>query len=207
VQIEWVNLVQFGGIQYVANTSQVGRAPTDADVGPVFATVQFKLADNVHDPNYQLKDGDAAYLDSGTPVYRVHGYAASFRLVARFASRLTFYEADTNPHATTGADLLDIGGKVQSIGINRQQDGKTELGAIRDPTQVGALVTMILHAPVNPQYQESDSATYFIALYLDDGTAVTRAYWLGSGELARGILLPSAFGAAIQQALGTPSSG
>jgi hypothetical protein len=207
VQIEWVNLVQFGGIQYVANTSQVGRAPTDADVGPVFATVQFKLADNVHDPNYQLKDGDAAYLDSGTPVYRVHGYAPTFRLVARFASRLTFYEADTNPHATTGADLLDIGSKVQSIGINSQQDGKTELGAIRDPTHVGALVTMILHAPVNPQYQESDSATYFIAFYLDDGTALTRAYWLGSGELARGILLPPAFGAAIQQALGTPSSG
>jgi hypothetical protein len=207
VQIEWVNIVQFGGIQYVASMSQVGRAPMDADVGLVFATVQFKLADNVHDPNYRLKDGDAAYLDAGTSVYRVRGYAPTFRLVARFAGRLTFYEADTNPHATTGADLLDIGGKVRSIGINSQQDGKTELGAIRDPTQVGALVAMILHAPVNPQYQESDSATYFIALYLDDGTAVTCAYWLNSGELARGIVLPSAFGAAVQHAVATPSSG
>jgi hypothetical protein len=168
VQIEWVNVVQFGGVQYVANMSRVGRAPTDADVGPVFATVQFKLADNVHDPNYWLKDGDAAYLDAGIPVYRVRGYAASFRLVARFADRLTFYEADTNPHATTGADLLDISGKVHSIGINSQQDGRTELGAIRDPTQVGALVAMILHAHVDQQYQEPDSATYFIALYLDD---------------------------------------
>jgi len=32
-------------------------------------------------------------------------------------------------------------------------------------------------------------------------TALTLAYWLNSGELARGILLPRAFGSAIEQAL------
>jgi hypothetical protein len=207
VQIEWVNVVQFGGIQYVASISSIGRAPTDADVGPVFATVQFKLADNVHDPSYQLKDGDAAFLDAGTPVSTVRGYAPTFRLVARFASRLTFYEADTDPHARTGADLLDIGGKVHAIGVNSQQDGTTELGVVKDPAQVRALVAMVLHAAVNQRYQERDSATYFIAFHLDDGTAVTRAYWLGSGELARGILLPQAFGDAVRHALAARSAG
>ncbi len=207
VQIEWVNVVQFGGIQYMASTSPIGRAPTDADVGPVFATVQFKFADNVHDPGYQLKDGDAAFLDAGTPVSSVRGYAPTFRLVARCAGRLTFYEADTNPHASTGADLLDIGGKVHAIGVNSQQDGTTELGVVKDPTQVVALVTMIFDAPVNQRTQERDSASYFLAFHLDDGTAVTRAYWLGSGELARGILLPPGFGDAVRHALAARSAG
>jgi hypothetical protein len=207
VQIDWVNVVQFGGIQYVATIDRGGRAPTDADVGPVFATVHFKLADNVHDPSYRLKDGDAAFLDAGTPVYSVPGYAPTFRLVARLTSRLTFYEADTNPHAHSGADLLDIGGKVRSIGVNSQQDGTTELGVVKDPTQVLALVTMVLGAKVNQSYQERDSASYFIAFHLDDGTAVTRAYWLGSGELSRGILLPPAFGDAIQRAVAARSTG
>ncbi len=207
VQTDWVNVVQFGGIQYLATSIPGGRAPTAADVGPVFATVQFKLADNVHDPNYHLKDGDAAYLDAGTPVYRVLGYAPTFRLVARFANRLTFYEADTNPHARTGADLLDISGKVRSIAVNSPQDGTTELGVMTNPTQVEALVAMVLSAPVDQQFQERDSTTYFIAFHLNDGTAVSRAYWLGSGELARGILLPPAFGEAVQHAVAARSAG
>lgn len=207
VQIDWINLVQFGGIQYVAGTMHIGRAPTEADVGPAFATVRFKLDGNVHDPSYHVKDGDAAYLDAGMPVYRVVGYAPTFRLVARFADRLTFYEADTNPHATVGATLLDIAGKVAYIGINSQQDGTTELGAVKNPTQVATLVAMVLSAHVDQQYQERDSATYFIVFHLDDGTDLIRPYWLDSGELARGILLPPAFGAAVQQAVAARSAG
>jgi hypothetical protein len=157
----------------------------------------------VNDPNYQTKDGDAAFLDAGTPVYRVRGYAATFRLVARDAGRLTFYEADTNPHARTGSDLLDIGGKVRYIGVNSEQDSTTELGAVKDPTQVAALVAMVLAAHVDQSFQEHESSTYFVAFHLDDGTAVTRAYWLSSGELTQGILLPAQFGAAIQAALRT----
>jgi hypothetical protein len=203
VQIDWANFVRFGGITYVATADRVGRLPTDADLGPVFATVHFRLNGNVHDPNYQTKDGDAAYLDAGTTVYTVQGYVPTFRLIALFAGRLTLYEADTNPHATIGADLLDIGGKVRYIGINSEQDDTTELGAVKDPAQVAALVAMVLAAHVDQSFQEHNSSTYFIAFHLDDGTAVTRAYWLSSGELARGILLPAPFGAAIQAALRT----
>ena len=207
VHIDWINFLQLGGIRYVASTLASGRAATQADVGPVFATVQFKLDGTVHDPYYQTKDGDAAFLDAGTPVHSVKGYVPTFRLVARFADRLSFYEADTNPHASTGADLLGIGGKVHTIGVNSPQDGTTEIGAVTDPTDVAALVAMVLHAPVNQQYQERDSAAYFIAFHLDDGTAVTRAYWPGSGELARGILLPPAFGAAVQQVVAAAPGG
>jgi hypothetical protein len=74
---------------------------TESDLGPVFATVAFKLEGNVQDPGYQMKNGDAA----------------------------------------------------------------------------------------------------FIAFHLTDGTVVTRAYWLDTGELARGILLPKAFGLAIEAAV------
>jgi hypothetical protein len=55
----------------------------------------------------------------------------------------------------------------------------------------------VLAAPVDQRVQEHDSATYVIAVHLDDGTALTRATRRRSGELARGILLPAPFGAAI----------
>jgi hypothetical protein len=207
VQIDWVDVVQFLGIRYLASTATLGRAPTDSDLGPVFATVQFKVADTVHDPHYHFNDGDAAFLDAGTPVYSVRGYAPSFRLAARDAGRLTFYEADTNPHATTGANLLDIGGKVHSIAVNSEQDGKTVLGAVTNPTQVASLVTMVVGAPVNQQSQECNGTSYVLVFQMDDDTAVARGFCLRTGELDRGILLPPAFGDAIQRAVVTTPTG
>jgi hypothetical protein len=203
VEIEWVNFVQFHGVMYTTPTVRVGRAPTGADLGPIFATVRFNVADNVDDPNYQLRDGDAAFLAAGTPVYSVKGYATSFRLAAQFAGELTFYEADTNPHATTGGDLLAIGGKVSSIGLNDDTGrGTTELAAISDSSQVAHLVSLILAAPFSQHPPQASGTRYFLALHLLDGTAVTRAYWPDIGELAPGILLPPEFQSAVHRALG-----
>ena len=199
--IDWVNFVRFGGITYLAASTKPGRELKDSDLGPVFATVKFKLDGNEHDPAYKARDGDAAYLDAGTQVFTVKSYKPIFRLAARLDNQMQLYEADTNPLAHKGADLLDIGGKVIYVGINSPQDGVTQLGAIKDPHEVATLVNMVLQAQVNQKYVSQGSAQYFITFYLVDGTSVTRAYWLNSGELARGILLPKAFGTAVVQAV------
>jgi hypothetical protein len=200
-QIDWVNFVQFGGITYLANALHVGRSLQTSDLGPEFAKVRFRLEGNVHDPGYRTKDGDAAILAAGTSVYMVKGYAPTFRLAAHSNTGLLLFEADTNPKAKTGADLLDLAQKVRYIGVNSEQDGTTELASIKDPQQVTRLVTMVLEAPVDQTSVSQGGTRYFLAFHLTDGTAVTRAYWLNSGELARGILLPRAFRTAIEQAL------
>lgn len=198
--IDWVNFIKFGGITYVAVSSKPGRLLTTHDLGPVFTTVLFKLEGNVQDPGYHSKNGDAAFLNSGTKIYAVKGYNPTFRLAAQESAGITLYEADTNPHARKGKDLLDIGGKVRYIGIVSNQDGVTELGAIKDPKQVATLINLVLQAPVN-QNSLGGNQRYFIAFHLADGTVVTRSYWLDTGELARGILLPDAFGLAIKAAV------
>jgi hypothetical protein len=200
ISIDWVDFMRFGGITYVAVSPKPGRPIAKSDLGPVFATVTYKLNGNVHNPGYQSKDGDAAFLDAGTKVYTVKGYRSTFRLASYKNNTLILYEADTNSHARKGTDLLDIGGKVRYIGIASEQDGVTELSAIKDPKQVNILVTLVLEAPVDQNHQAGNKQ-YFIAFHLVDGTVVTRAYWLDTGELTRGILLPKAFGLAIKAAL------
>lgn len=202
INIDWVNFIKFGGITYIGDLNQ-GRALKESDLGPEFAKVKFKLSGNVSDPGYHAQDGDAAYLNPGTPVYTVKGYKPTFRLAARDSdsNRLVLFEADTNPNAKQGADLLDIAGKVQYIGVNSEQDGKTELAAIKDPKQVTALVDIVLEAPVDQNRPPQNEPQYFIAFHLEDGTTVTRQYGLHSGELSRGILLPKAFEVAVEQAL------
>ncbi len=201
VSIDWVNFIRFNGITYLATSMHPQDGLSASRLGPVFDTVKFKLDGNVHDPNYRAKDGDSAFLEAGTQVFTVKGYKPTFRLAAHFAGHIQLYEVDTNPQAHTGADLLDIGGKVLFIGINSEQDGLTQLGAIKDSREVASLVNMILASPVNANRVGQGALRYFVDFHLLDGTSVIRAYWPDSGILQRGIVLPKAFADAVQQAV------
>ena len=91
-QIDWVNFIQVGSTQYVAGP----QSPTvlqESELGPVYAHVKFKVSGNVCDPNYRLKDGDAAFLDPGTPIYQVIGQAPGQELAARFNGSIVVYRA------------------------------------------------------------------------------------------------------------------
>ena len=204
VIIDWVDFIHFDGIEYLRATRSVTIDETG--IGPQFSTVQFNVSENVTDPSYRPKDGDAARLDAGTPVYEVRGYAPEFRLAARSDGRLLLYEVFANPVATRGSDLLDIGGKVVYIGVNSATDGRTELAAIDDPDEVAALVELVLAAPVDQNNQDHEGQRYFIAFHLTDGTEVVRSYWLESGELSRGVILPPEFATAVERALARQTS-
>ena len=66
VSIDWVNFIRFHGITYLATSMRPQDGLPTSQLGPVFDTVKFKLDGNVHDPNYQMKDGDSAFLAAGT---------------------------------------------------------------------------------------------------------------------------------------------
>ena len=91
-QIDWVNFIQVGSTQYVAGP-QSQTILVESGLGPVYAHVKFKVSGNVCDPNYRLKDGDAAFLDAGTPIYTVTGHPSGDRLAARFNGSILVYQA------------------------------------------------------------------------------------------------------------------
>ncbi len=202
VFIDWADFLHFSGIMYVSTDPHLGRAITQGDLGPQLYTVRFKVNGNVSDPSYRAKDGDAAFLDPGTPVYALQAYAPTFRLAAPRVDRLlTLYEANFNPAARTGADQLDLAGKVRAIAIRSAADQRTELGAITDAGQVVELVAMILRAPVDQAASSPDGVRYALVFQFADGTATVRIYFPDAGLLQRGIRLPAEFRAAIERAL------
>jgi hypothetical protein len=90
--IDWANFIQVGSAQYVAGP----EAPAileEGDLGPVYTTVKFRVSDNVCDPDYRPRDGDAAFLEPGTPVYQVKGQSSAERLAARFNGSILLYRA------------------------------------------------------------------------------------------------------------------
>ena len=193
VIIDWVNFVRFGGVTYLASID-TGRELQPADLGARFATVRFRLDGNVHDTSRQTEDGDAAFLDAGTPVYRVNGYSPTFRLAAHQDGRIVLFEANTNPRAQTGADLLDIGGKVQSIAVTDDTSGGAPVATLADAHLVTTLVSLLLASPVDQSRQSADSgARYILAFHLADGTQVSRVYLPDAHEVGRGIIVSDAF--------------
>jgi hypothetical protein len=93
-QIEWVNFIQVGSTQYVAGPESPSVLQA-SDLGPVYAHVKFKVSGHICDPNYRLKDGDAAFLEAGTPIYQVNGHPAGDQLAAMFNGSLVVYRAMT----------------------------------------------------------------------------------------------------------------
>lgn len=92
VQIDWVDFIEVGSTQYVAGpdlTVSLG----EGDLGPVIAHVKFRVADNICDPGYRPQDGDAAFLEPGTPIYEVNGQPPSVMLAARHDGRIWGYRA------------------------------------------------------------------------------------------------------------------
>jgi hypothetical protein len=199
--VDYLNFVKLDGITYTADRPVVGRMLADGDLGPVHATVRCSLRDKVDPTRQEPQDGDAAYLDAGSPLYQVRGYRPAFRLAARQDGRLVVFEADTSPRARVGRDLLDLHGKVRRISVNSRADGTTELGAITDPEQVAGMVGMLLAGPVDQRVQPAaEQPVRLLAFHLLDGTATVRAYHPAERRVQRGILVPRRFGELVEAA-------
>ena len=205
--ILWVPLMQFVGIQYVRAWHFAGEEIREGerdlraeDLGPEFYRVAFRGA-GYAGPNYRIQDGDATFLNPGTQVYAVKGYAPEFRLGTLEEGKAILYEVDTNPFAKTGGDLLDIRGKVTAIDILNDDHPMTVAGTIDDEQTIEQFVETVLAAPVNQRSRDHDGPRYFLGIRLADGTSVVRAFWLETGELSRGIMAGSEVVSMVSNAL------
>jgi hypothetical protein len=150
VHIDWVDFVKIGDRSYHLAHVPSDRQQLDPEqVGERIAETRCQLP-NDFDQDYQPQDGDASFLEPGTPLFAVEGFDPGFRLATEDADGVTLYEVDRVPGAERGADILaDIAGKVTAININSEQDGVTTMGRISDPEQVASLVELVLEAPVD----------------------------------------------------------
>ena len=205
--IDWVPLIQFGGIHYLARWRLAGQTPREGDrdltvedLGREFYRIAFR-GDGYVGGHYRYQDGDSTYLDPGTSVYAVKGYVPEFRLATLEEGEVRLFEADTNPLARTGEDLLDIRGKVTAIDILSEEDSAIVLGTIDEEGSVNRFVEAVLESPVDQGSRNHEGERYFLGFRLADGTSVVRSFWLESRELWRGIMTDAVVAAFVWSAL------
>lgn len=202
--VDYFDLVRWNGIDYMASFAQVGRAITDADLGPEYFRVKQTLATAGRGAYYQVQDGDAAFVPTGNPVFTLRGYAPTFRLAAHHDGRLVLYEAHINPAARTGRDLLDIEGKVVAIALLDQKRATKVLARIAEPPRVEALIRLVLDGRVGGAQPPTETSAQrrapdfvMLAFELKDGTASVRGYDLVSSSMPPNLAIAGSFRDAI----------
>lgn len=189
VCIDWVDVIKFNDITYTGNRHISDEMTGDIEIGEVYDTVAFKISDVVMDPNYELKEGDSAFHEIGTPVYEIIGYSSEFRLAIKTDYGIRIYEASDNPNARRGQDLLDIDSKVVEISLNSEEDGITPLGVIVDVKQVSGIISSILSSPIDNTIDRNYDNRYFIEFHLNDNSSVIRNLLPNSHMIGDGIIV------------------
>lgn len=196
VTIDWADFVKVNGVLYLRTTFTI----EESNVGPQISTVEFKVADNGHESERKVKNGDAAFFPAGTPIYSINGYKSSFRIAVRYSDNVYVYQAFINSNAKLGSDFADIANKVDYIGVNEDTNDK-EIAAIRDEQKVNSMVNMFLNAPVSQSKTDLTGKRYFISFHLKDGTYYKGPYWPETGEFSNGIMLPETFRDLVEDSL------
>ena len=155
----------------------------DVDLQSVVGKVESRVA------SWDLREGEASYLKPGAPLHAVEGYDPSFRLAARRDGGWALYEVIRAPAAEEAGELLDIGDKVESIGVEDTFEepasaGREEVATIRERGEVRAIVEAALDAPLGRVSR--GSFRYLVIFHLKDGTRSVRRYEPRSGELYLG---------------------
>lgn len=192
--VDYVDFIKLGGITYT-RLGVYAEGPEPPILGEPIGEVTCRLS-GYTGMRYKPRDGDAAFLDPGTPIYSLQDYATSFRVAAESPTVDGFavYEARTNPNAETGADILDIRGKVTLFRVRGATGGLSRSTDIHDADEIASIVAMVLDSPVDHADREhGELDQYQVEFSLKDGTIVVRAYWPETGELSRGIILPPEF--------------
>lgn len=80
--IDWVDFVKLNDIMYGSIYSGVIADPSLVSE-TVVGTVQYNVSENVTNPNYDVKNGDAAFLAEGTELYTIKGLDPAEFIVAK----------------------------------------------------------------------------------------------------------------------------
>ncbi|MFT4413818.1 hypothetical protein ACLM5H_08170 [Fredinandcohnia humi] len=183
--IEWVDMVKINDITYQHDF--VEEPPnTTIEKGKTLGEVTYKMADNAC-TNHKMKNGDAAFLDIGTPIYEIKGSPTSLMVSANN----NIYIVDKNEQAILVGDLYPVQNLVKNIHFQSEEDGSR----IHTFTEKSAdeflkeLLPLKLHNP-EKLYKNNlfDGERVFIEIELKNGVSFRLVYWKDSNTFSFGAI-------------------
>ena len=194
--IDWLDLIRLDGVTYFSDSqfaAQNRHVDADSEIYPddvltEYDSIKHFVPSEQPGLGYQIKDGDSTRHEAGTVVSSIAAYSPKFRLLVKHEGVYLLYEAAKNINAETGADLLDIEGKVIRIELTElNQEGSNAV--VNDMEDIESLVSSILNAPIDNDFV-SCSDEIRVEFVLQDSTSSTQELCLTTGLSRTGIQWP-----------------
>lgn len=172
-EIDWVDFIKWDDSEYdvVYDGILADKSLIEKEIGEV----QFKVADNVSNPSYKLKDGDAAFHEKGTKLYSVKG--KDDIIAVKDQSAINGYRIYFNRERTDYKwhfDQVPLD-QVKKIELYSTTVGNKQIAAFEDETEIEDFLEILSNSKKAPAFQPntttSDPMMYDIILYTDDPIA------------------------------------
>lgn len=186
--IEWVDMIMINDIKYQHHYTE----PTDEnyslsiEAGNKIGEVNYKMADSACS-NHKMKNGDAAYIDQGTPIYEVKGLPSSLAVLAN--ERVFIVE--TNKKAKTAGELSPLEGLVKNIYIESTEDGsRIHTFHQQSVKQFMEEWQKLSLEDVDSLYKQKkmEGNRVFLGMELINGVSFTLLYWVDSNIFHNGAI-------------------
>lgn len=180
--IEWGDMLEINDIKYQHDFLE---EPDDfvVETGKKVGEVSYEMADDAC-TNHKMKNGDAAYLGEGTPIYEVKGYPTSLMI---FAGDRIFL-VDENKKAKTVGEKYAIVGKVKNVVFLSTMDGALihTFSKESKETFIKEWLSLELFDPMDLANENlSDRERVFIGIELENGVIFQETYWTEKNVFSR----------------------
>ena len=218
VDVTWcphTDVLKLGNVLYARRDWNEDKRYLEREwVGPTVARVESQDT-TATGCRVDLTDRTSSTIPVGAKIQELKGYATTFRVAVRMPDKHRYlYEAIWSENAKTGADLLDIRGRVVEIEYARNSfcndRGCVDYATSRtgNADRVRRMTEQILGAPIANDWagltRHKEDETGHIRFVLDDGSTAALTFQIESGQTTNGIQLPTSLLTDLMRGYDTP---
>jgi hypothetical protein len=173
--IDWVDFIKWNGKEYDGINTAV--LADEKYLGEKLGEVKFKVADNVTNPHYKIRNGDAAFHEKGTEIFSIKGQP---QLIAVKSSReingyKVYFSRDETDYKWHFKDLQIE--KVNRIELFQSYtpNGNKQILELKNPYKINDFLDILKTSEENPNFQpnteKGDPLFYELVLYTEEPLA------------------------------------
>lgn len=177
--LDWVDFIQWDGNHYVSLDSAFLADPNS--IGKKIGEIEFNVADNVHTANYRIRNGDAAFWETGTELLAIKSMPDFLAVkdpseISGYRLYLDFNKKDAYPQHFKDFKLEEVT-KIEIYDMFRYDNFSSPelLDTLEDGQEVEGFLKMLTgeHAPQEQVLVNNppDPEIYAAVLYSDKKTA------------------------------------
>ncbi|MDR4947372.1 hypothetical protein [Neobacillus cucumis] len=173
--IDWVDFVKWDGIEYDGIYN--GVLADESYINKKIGEVKFKVADNVSDPEYKLKNGDAAFHKKGTPIYSIKDNTDIIAVKSTLAINgysVYFSREGQKKHWRFQDMPIDQVNKME-IYLVQPSNTRKLLSQIKSSDQINRFIQILKNSKDSPHFQpnveKGDPLYYQIVFYTGEPIA------------------------------------